>query len=492
MPNGKLNIGINEGDATVWNPQPAIQQFTNLLAQRQAKQQQEQAEIAKELASVRPDGLRNDADREAFFKQYQDIKNQGIAAQYERDPMKKAMAKAQVRQGMLNLQDYVNRSKQAGQRDNAFLTTASNPETRHKLTDDSVTKGIANTKLALTDPNYQSDYTFLQRQVDHNKINDEFQKLNDYNLKQTQWSDPIQSQGVDRQGNKTGVVVYNQRQLTPDQILANQAHLYDVNDDVKESLEQRYGNIQGSTPAETKMMRIRQNAIDRGDLKLGANGELQSNLIEKSKPTFKPDREPDRFYEHYNYEHRNDNTSPVAPQNINLPYNGGKANVNVQNYVPLSLPSKNFAGQAAYDLSNGRQIPSLESSDAYSVVGVGNFPFIKKGYGKLDGTIAQPSFENRNPNDISQRPMVHVQKKLPNGEGVEDYLVDYNKLPENIKNSKPVKQALAKFKPSENATQTVNQPKVSLPKQISSDAEYKALPKGSQYIAPDGKVYTKK
>lgn len=310
MPNGRLNIGIGEGAATVWNPQQAVQNFNNIIQTRQAKQAAEQAELAKELASVKMDGLRNDADRQSFLTKYQDLKNQAIIAQQQRDPMKKAMAKAQIQQGLLGLQDYVGRSKQAGQRDNSILSSLSDPMKRHNYTDDSVTQAIGNTKLALDDPNYKPDYTFLNRQVDHNKINDEFTKANKLALTQSQWSNPIES--TDKQGNKNGVVIYNQRQLTPEQLLANHAHMYDTDDDIKQSLEQRYPDVKGANANETKMLRIRQNALDRGDLVQDANGALQTAIVEKSRPTFKPDRAPDLYYEHRDYAQANPLTQPKA------------------------------------------------------------------------------------------------------------------------------------------------------------------------------------
>lgn len=451
MPNGRLNIGVGEGGATVWNPQQAVQSFNNIIQTRQAKQAAEQAELAKELASVKMDGLRNDADRQSFVQQYQQLKDQGKMSLQERDPLKRAMAKANIKQGLLNLQDYVGRSKQAGQRDNEILRTLSDPNKRHNYNDDGVQQAIANTKLALNDPNFKPDYTFLSRRVDDAKENEKFSKANKLGLSQSQWSNPIES--TDKQGNKNGVVIYNQRQLTPEQLLANHAHMYDTDDDIKQSLEQRYPDVKGANANETKMLRIRQNALDRGDLVQDTNGALQTAIVEKSRPTFRPDREPDRFYEHYAFSHKDDNTRAEQPVDQSIPYNNGKSNVQIKGYVPLSIPNKNFAGNVAYNLTTGQRDQPLESSDSYSVVGVGNTPFIKAGYlknPKLEGSVAQPDWVKANPNGVELRPMVHVKKKLPTDEGggTEDYLIDYNKLPQNVKNSKPVRQALGNFRPA--------------------------------------------
>lgn len=141
-----------------------------------------------------------------------------------------------------------------------------------------------------------------------------------------------------------------------------------------------------------------------------------------------------------------ENNPGYAPVDMNIPYLGGKANVNASNYVPISVPNKNFAGVPAYSLTGGKPVKALESSGDYSVVGVGNFPFVNNKY-KNAGTIAQPGFSEKNPDGVDQKPMVHVQKKDSEG-SLEDFLIPYDKLPENIKNSKPVKQALSKFRPA--------------------------------------------
>lgn len=143
------------------------------------------------------------------------------------------------------------------------------------------------------------------------------------------------------------------------------------------------------------------------------------------------------------------------PIDFALPYKtpaGKAANVNAHGYVPVSIPNKNFAGSPAYNLSTGKVEPQLESSDGYSIVGVGNFPFIKKGY-QLEGSIAQPNFQVKHPDAIESKPMVHIHQPAKGDEEAKDYLIPYDKLPENIKNSKSVKQALSNFVPANTATQ---------------------------------------
>lgn len=146
---------------------------------------------------------------------------------------------------------------------------------------------------------------------------------------------------------------------------------------------------------------------------------------------------------------------------LNLPFAEGKGNVGFNDYVPVSIPSKNFAGSQAIDLTTGK--PSTEplpSSGNYSVVGIGNAPFIKPAKGQeknpLAGALAQPNFAKNNPNNITMKPVVHVKR---DEDGVStDYFLSYDRLPTNVKNSKAIKEAIGKFKPA--AQRSTPQPSV--------------------------------
>jgi hypothetical protein len=141
-----------------------------------------------------------------------------------------------------------------------------------------------------------------------------------------------------------------------------------------------------------------------------------------------------------------DEDSYNYPVELTIPFADGKGNVNVKDYVKLPLPRQNFAGSGYIDMYTGK--PSneiLDSSNDYEVVGVANFPFIKSGSTKdksLWGTLAQPTFAEKNQNAVQEKPMVHVQK-ITNGIK-EDLLIPYDRLPR----SKKVNKALSNFKPS--------------------------------------------
>jgi hypothetical protein len=79
MGNGRLQIGVGLGDATVFNPLPAVQQFNGLLAQRRAEQDAKNKALIAQLSSIKTDGLR-DADTNDYNTKYQDYKDTYIKA----------------------------------------------------------------------------------------------------------------------------------------------------------------------------------------------------------------------------------------------------------------------------------------------------------------------------------------------------------------------------------------------------------------------------
>jgi hypothetical protein len=143
-----------------------------------------------------------------------------------------------------------------------------------------------------------------------------------------------------------------------------------------------------------------------------------------------------------------------TPRDINISYNNGKANVNVRDYVGMSVPAKSLVGLPTYNLSTGARNVRLPSSVDAKIVGVGNFPFAKfgvDGNGKsLKGTIVQPNFAATNPDAVEERAMVHIKVPVPGAANIyTDMLIPYKALPTNVKNSKAIKEALGNFRPAD-------------------------------------------
>lgn len=155
------------------------------------------------------------------------------------------------------------------------------------------------------------------------------------------------------------------------------------------------------------------------------------------------------------FNERNSGSDGVGTaQSITIPYNNGKSNVQLNEYVPISLSKKNFAGSPYIDLKTGKEGGKLPSSSDYEVVGVGNAPFIKSG--DLQGAISQPDYEKRRPDNIQKKPIIHVQIPAKGYEKAKDYFIPYDRLPENVKNSKSVREALSKFAPATQTTQSTS------------------------------------
>lgn len=447
MGNGRLAIGVGEGEATVFNSQPAIQQFGNILAQRKAEQDKKDQMLINQMSQLKPDQLRQ-GDKEDYLNKYNDWKNTQINANnLPRNSKNRLDALASAQQKYSDLGTFISQSKQEAQGEHQLAQTRLlHPHLFADDVDPRLTRSMAS---PMSSPDFipANSYPTLERYVDHEKVNSAFDKAYDAGLKQQSWGNPMQSQGKDKQGNKTGVVVHNERAIDPSQVLNIAAHIYDLDPNTKVSIDKRYADIQGQNPGETKMLRLRQNAIDRGDLILKPDGTLANGerTVEKSKPEFKANYKPDNYYAHFDYRMANkEQTPPSEPTAMNIHFGeGGKGVVHAPNYVALSLPNKNFAGANGINLETGKPESALNSSDSYSIVGAGDFPIVKgKGYG--GGTIAQPDWAASHPSMVEYKRMVHVRQN-PEFQGGEasNHLIPYENLPKNVANQKDVSKALS-------------------------------------------------
>jgi len=320
MGNGKLLIGVGLGDAGVNNPQPAIAQFANIVNQQRQQRLANQQALLEAAGKINPNGIR-DQDRDVYMNKYNDWKQAAINAnnlpQNSRERMS-ALFDAQQKYGALNA--WIGQNKQDAQYEHQYANhLAMNP---HLVTQDAHDKFLKSMQSSSDNPNYiaPNQYGTLDRYIDPEKLSEEKNKLNKLALEQAQWSDPIQSHGVDKLGNKTGVVVHNERQVDPQGLLEKHLHFATLNDDVKTDLQRRYGDIQGVDPQETLALRVRQDLLDRGDLKTDKNGQLVSGVKEATKPAFKANNRPDLFYEHYDYRQAHPLSSTNAPTPLQYHY----------------------------------------------------------------------------------------------------------------------------------------------------------------------------
>ncbi len=445
MGNGKLDTSIGLGDATVFNPNTAIQQFGNIIAQQKAQKQAQDQALINQASQLKPDAIR-DADKEDYQKKYNDWKQTAINAyNLPQNSQQRLNALADAQSKYNDLGDFIGESKKEAANEHGLAQQWIGNQ--HLFDDDAHAKFIKSMQSPMSSGDFVpgNQYQNFGRYINQEKIDDSQDKINKELLKNAQWGNPIQSQGIDKQGNKTGVVVHNEREVAPEDLMSAHMHYYDMSDDAKAALNKRYENINGSTPQETKALRVQQSLLDRGDLvKDPKTGALTSTVNESTKPEFKANRAPDNFYAHYDYRLANPTGLPGGgqPQPMNIPFAGGKGVVHAPNYVPLSLPNKNFAGAAGINMETGKPEAPLNSSDQYSIVGAGDFPTLNNPNNEANGTLVQPDFAAKNPNLVQYKRMVHVRQLDPNTRESTDHLVDYNTMPKNVANQKDVKGAL--------------------------------------------------
>jgi len=260
---GQLDIGIGQGAAQVFNPNPAIQQYAQNLAQNKAKHEAEVKQLGDELAKgYDPAGLRNDADRSAYIKQYNDIKQSAIDAENEKDKTKKALALAQVRQKLSDLGSFSEGSKKQGIFERQLaMEHLKNP---YLYDDDTAQKILAGKDKVWNDNGVIKDASQVVRGVDPSKVDAEFQK----NLKN--WANTQKWQDVKKDdvvaGNK-GQWTYQQRgiPLTGDNgLLEDTMNFATSNKDFQKYLHDTYPNIQGNDDPSTLSLRAAKYLHDKG------------------------------------------------------------------------------------------------------------------------------------------------------------------------------------------------------------------------------------
>jgi|GEM_PF-3212077 len=294
---GHLDIGEGIGDAKAFNPSPAIQMYGQMLAQRKTKQDADNKYLADTLAKgYDPSGLRNDADRQSYLKQYATIKQTAIDSENEKDPMKKAMALAQVRQSLNDLGTYAEKSKKQGLQEHAWATAyQQNPNNW----DDKALDAYRKSKDSeVNSPDTIQDFTTQQRRVDPDKVDKLYQAHKDLLTKNLQYDNGTQTPAT--VAGKKGAYVVQSRGIPMDGdngALESTMHWATSQPDVQKSLADRYPNIQDPNPQKELGLRVKQYMADMGD---------SVGFYDQTKPVFhesyKPEAPDKLFYAHYQYE----------------------------------------------------------------------------------------------------------------------------------------------------------------------------------------------
>jgi hypothetical protein len=412
-----IRSGIGIGAAQIYNqPSALVNTYGKLLQQQAQENAKFQNELADLIGKVKTEGAR-DIDKPLIAKAYDEVKELYRQSSSVRNSTERNLIRSQLTSGIQSLNEAAARSAQEA-----------------KLYTDTLSR-VATTGQFLYDPN----------------------KLNEFKLRINK---PI-----------TELTVFNPLDLEriPDDSIRDKA--YDnIYTELKNKSVYKTVNIGGGKEQEIGVVNptiVTANIIER----IGKSPEWL-NLATRNYVQANPGKEPriediiDTEVKLYMNRRGNEytgtpsripkatggeapdwlnNPNPVA---LNIPFAGGKASVDSQNYIGLSIPNKNFAGSSAIDLTTGSPVKSLTSSNDYQIVGIGNFPTITSG--NFKGSLAQPDYESKNPKNITYKPLIHVQQivKYGNGSKTKDLLIPFDRLPANVKSSKALDKVLRNFRPS--------------------------------------------
>lgn len=334
---GTLNIGEGVGDAKAYNPMPIVQQYAQTLAENQAKHQQEVKMLGDELAKgYDPSGLRNDADKGAYIQRYNQIKQDGINAENEKDVTKKAIALSSVRQRLNDLSAFSAGSKKQGvfERQTA-LAHLNNP---YLLDDNSATNLKTQLGKVWDDPSVIKDATGFERGVDPEKIETKYQKHRADVLKDSPvtYDNGIIGKGQDVGGKKLYTVTQN-RVIPFQDAYEHTLNFASADRDYQKYLDQKYPDIKTDTPQHTLALRVKQDMISRGD----GNG-----IYDKPKTRDVQGEPRDKFYEHYAYELAHPKPNSTNTPNATAIIAENMRNSDPAKFTPLlknTLPKAQFA-----------------------------------------------------------------------------------------------------------------------------------------------------
>lgn len=433
----------------VYDTRGSVGAYNAQLQKQAAQRAAEQKALNDDINKIKVDGLR-EADRPDYFKGFEDWRNTAQKATTEKDWKRKSELQSEADKKFLELQSFINQSKEYNKVHHDVSMKLLDDRTRNQFTDDAVQVWQQSGKMPLKDPRTVKDPSTLARQVDTSKVLNELTNVDEDLLKRARYSNPATRRV--QSGNKSGTESIYSRTVDPKEQALNYGMLYDTKRDIKAYIQKEYADVFDKLPEDEAKAFAIQDIVK------------QRPVVRQEAPKMDWDRAPDNFYAHYNYRLQNPlqpSGGLGTPQNIFIPFNKGQSSVPANNYIGLSIPKKNFVGaQGVISLDTGKPVPPLPSSSDYEIVGVGNFPIVNKtlvagGKDIPKGSLAQDNFASTNPNAVNQTPFIHVQVPAKGQYGKpQDFLVPFNRLPENIKNSKAVREALSGFQPAQQVQKT--------------------------------------
>lgn len=225
----------------VYDTSKSVGTYTANLARQAAQRQAEQKALQDDVDKIKIDGLR-DADKDDYFKGFEDWRTTAQQATKERDFKNKAGLQSESDRKFLELQNLVAKSKEYNRTHQDVSMKLLDDKFRDQFTDDAVDKWRKSGSLPLSSKEIVLDPTALGRQMDLSGVNKVLTDLDEDLLKQAKYSNPAirrinKGKGADaRQGTE---YIY-QRNVDPQRQLSGYTQLYKTNRDIRNYVRQEF------------------------------------------------------------------------------------------------------------------------------------------------------------------------------------------------------------------------------------------------------------
>jgi len=452
MEGRNVSRGIGSGSAQIYSQtQNAVNTYARTLAQQQAKREAEAKELSDKLSKFSTEGLR-DVDKDGFYKVYDSWRSKTQEAMSERDQRLKFQKLDEAEKFRQQAQKYVADSKAKTQRDLAMgIKIFGKPHFFNE-------EGKKMYNRSLTAPIYSKDdivdYSTIPLGHDFSTIPKDLDFLDDAVMKNN-------SRYENKEFVNDGKGLLTQERIrigSPEAQLTAYQLAYGADDKMKAFMQDSFPNLDWDNNEKQ--------ALQMASQELAKSRPLirEETPISRSDPDYISAAERIRIGQaekriRLAEQRANDEVTSVQPITMNIPFAEGKGVLKVDDYIPIPMSKKNFAGSNYIEMSTGRPSKDpLPSSGDYEIVGVANFDVIKSGSRadkKLWGAIAQPEFARNNPDLVEKKPMIHVQNPTRRG-GKEDLLIPYDRMSKGL--TKNQQTALSSFVPATKAPTQSTQP----------------------------------
>lgn len=378
--------GLNKGGAQIIDTTSGAQQgFANILARQQQQRQLELKQLTDQQAQLKPDGLRNDADRQDFFNQTQNWRQKSIDAMNESDPYKKSLLKSQADQAYMGAQSTIAKSKQAATDENSSANELLQPTFSDHYQDGTVAAFNKNRQLGVNDANYVQNFLSKQeQQADHVKALDRLEKIKDAGIAAATPGTPVINTIKDPKTGQPYHTIQQTQTYDPADWKTDLSNEYDLNKNTRKTLYDVYPQFSKNpalTPQQVKDSILQQYMADSGE---------QS----KTKQTVGEDQKPVRYSaaQLWNLRHygspNNPNTiigNQLTPAQI-IASNMSNGNLNdIKNHFLNLVPKGQYGDKKPdfnIDPNTGEHVFNFPEHVTQNVKNVAFNNELKKGYEK--------------------------------------------------------------------------------------------------------------